>query len=198
MKRSSVAVVGAVLIAALAAEFTGLAPDERWRPPPKPPSASAALLGPIGRVFASAQWVRVDAAFAAGRPAQAFALAERALELDPGATEGWEILVWFQAIQLASPAREPDGERRRQWLENGLAVAARGEQSAREPAALARLAGDVLFVHADAEPATPWPGGRKALLELAQTHYRRAAELGDTEAHASAEGVARKLAGMGD
>lgn len=160
----------------------------------EPPSVTTALLGPVAGLFASVLWVRVDAAFAAGEPARAFALAERALDLDPGATDGWSTLVWYQAVQLAAPAREPDADRRRRWLENGLAVARRGEGSAREPSALARLAGDILFVHADAEPPTPWPGGRAGLLAAAAEAYTRALRLGDDGAGPSLDGVRRRLA----
>jgi len=141
-------------------------------------SGAWVLLEPVAGALASAQWVRVDAAFAAGDDARGFALAETALALDPGATTGWELLVDHQLRALASPLREPDPERRAAWVRSGLATAERGLGSARAPGDLALDAGIGLLVLLEAEELPAWPGDRAGLEAVAVDWLVRAGDLG--------------------
>jgi hypothetical protein len=136
------------------------------------------LLGPIASLAASAQWVRVDLAFRAGRTELALARAEQALALDPRSPELWHDLAWEQAFSLASPEREPDPALRLAWLESGLATAAEGEARSRDPAELALLQGLILLKAALLDPDLPWPGGVRGMWGEAARHFERAEGLG--------------------
>ena len=150
----------------------------RARSNQRPRGPAQRLLGPISSLAASAQWVRVDHAFRAGRPALAFARAERALALDPASPEGWSFLAWQQASFLASEVRESDPARRLAWIRASLATAARGEAQSRDPAELALLQAVILVKVATLDPDIGWPGGLRALWEEAATHFERAHRLG--------------------
>jgi hypothetical protein len=143
----------------------------------RPSTTLGRLLGPIGSLAATVQWVRVDAALDAGRPERAYALAELALALDPQTTGGWLHLARHFAYQRGSPEVEADADRRTQWVRRGLAVLARGEERAREPHLL-RFERGLLLVHVGlSDGAVPWPGGPEAALEEAARAMEEAAFL---------------------
>jgi hypothetical protein len=163
-----------VVLVSIAFAPTGARSGER------PPGPAQRLLGPISSLVASAQWVRVDHAFRAGRPELGFARAEWALALDPASPEGWSFLAWQQAFTLGSVEREPDPTRRLAWIRAGLETAARGEALSRDPASLARLQGEILLIKvATLDPDVGWPGGADALWKEAMEHFQRAHRLGD-------------------
>lgn len=148
--------------------------------------------GPLRPLLVTVQWVRSDAAFAAGDPTRGFALAERALALAPDDPNLWEALVWRQAVELASPDRTPQAERRGAWLASGVALAERAESVVADPGRLARLAGDVLLLPLLGDgPLPEWPGGREGLARSAEAHYRRALAAGEERAAAGLEALER-------
>jgi hypothetical protein len=149
---------------------------------PRAPSFALRLLGPIASVAASVQWVRVDSAIRAGRTDLALARAETALAIDPGSTAGWTFLSRYMALDLASPAREPDTQRRLSWIKAALRVAERGEKTAREPSELALWEGLVLATVVALDDDLPWPGGAAGKWNDAALCLDRAAALGDPEA----------------
>lgn len=167
-------------VAALAGAATlfVLAPGRTLRREGGERGLAVRLLGPIASLAASAQWVRVDLAFRAGRTELALARAEQALALDPGSPELWNALAWVQAFVLASPEREPDPGLRLAWLRSGLATAAEGEARSREGAELALLQGLILVKAALLDPDLPWPGGPKGMWAEAARHFERAQRLG--------------------
>ena len=177
--------IGAALLAAQALRLAAAEPVPD-RPADVPGNALSRLLGPAASLAATVQWIRVGRAFDRGADGLAFARAETALALDPGATGGWDLLASRQALHLGSVSREPDPARRLAWLRAGLATARRGEAVAREPAALAFLAGVCLLVHAEQDPDLPWPGGAAGLWQAAAGEFERAAALG----HPHADGLA--------
>ena len=160
----------------------------------RPSGTLQRLLGPVASAAASAQWVRVDAAIQAGRPELALARAETALALDPGATGGWKLLASHLAYDRASAERERDPERRLAWVRAGLALAERGERTARDPAELAIWQGLLRSVHAELDDL-PWPGGPATLWAGAIDDFERAARLGHPDGGILVEGAARRLAG---
>ena len=166
-----------------------------------PPAAPGPEPGPVRRLFgpfaglaSEIQWVRFNRARGAGREELAIAHAEAALELDPSAARGYDLLASHLALDQGSVLSEPDPERRRAWLTAALAVAARGEARSDDPGALAALQGFLLLVKADTDPELGWPGGERELLRLAAEHYARAAALGEPGAEAAAA-YARERAG---
>lgn len=136
------------------------------------------LLGPLATFAAGVEWVRFDLALRAGEPELAYARAQTALELDPGAAEGWDLLASHQAFDRAAPEREPEPHARMAWIRAALGTAERGEAVSRDPARLALLQGLILLKVAFGDPDLAWPGGRRALWEEAAVHLDRAAELG--------------------
>ncbi|MEZ5979235.1 MAG: hypothetical protein R3F34_13560 [Planctomycetota bacterium] len=136
------------------------------------------LFGPVARLVAALRWVEVREAFDRGEPARAFAVAETALAIDPGATEGWCLLVERQLLTDASSLREPDGARRRAWIESALDTAERGVRSARDPGRVEFTAALGLLVQATDESPPPWPTGVAGLRNDARRWFERALEHG--------------------
>ena len=158
-------------------------------------SLGVRLVGPIAALVASAQWVRADLAFRAGRVELFLARAQTALNLAPESAEGWRYLAWHQAYTLASPEREPDPARRVAWVRAGLATAAQGERVADRPEELALLCGLILVKLPSVDPDLPWPGGMAAAWEAAAEHFDRAQRLGfDSETAAGLSRAARNAA----
>jgi hypothetical protein len=150
------------------------------------PRALARLFGPLADLAASWQWARADGAFRAGAVELGIARAERALEIDPGATGIWEALAWQAALEQGSVERELDVGARARWLETGLATLARGERVAREPAELAFCAGLILRVKLEFDAELAARDGER-LRELARESFARAARLGHPDAAALAD-----------
>ncbi|QDU85617.1 hypothetical protein Pla163_27490 [Planctomycetes bacterium Pla163] len=142
----------------------------------------SSLVGPIAGVAASVQWVRAHHELRNGRDARGFALAETALALDPGATNGWSLLVDHQLRALGSHLREPDPDRRRAWIESALSTAERGLVAARDPARLAVDTAVGLWILAEADDVPTWPGGRAGLVAEARAWFERARDLGSPAA----------------
>lgn len=136
----------------------------------------ARLLGPIASLAASWQWVRVHDAMVEGRHGLSLARAEVALDLDPGATSGWDMLAVHQGHWLASELREPDPQRRLAWLRAALETTRRGEQAARDPVSLILRRAVLLQQHGEADDV-PWPGGQAAMLMEASRLFDLVASL---------------------
>jgi hypothetical protein len=170
---SARAALGWLAAAALAATYAVTSPE-----PPEPRAGAEGplrrLIGPFAGLAAEVQWVRFQHSAIAGRTALAIEHAETAIELDPGAPRGYELLASHLAFDLASQRVEPDPARRSAWVRAGLAVAARGEARSRDPSAMAFLQGFILKVRAETDPDIEWPGGSAALLREAEEHFARA------------------------
>lgn len=166
------------LVALLAVAGVCFAPLPATHGRPAGSGLANRLLGPLGGVAASVQWVRADLAFRNGRVELFLARAETALALAPESAEGWSFLAWTQAFALASPEHEADPARRLAWVRAGLATAAEGERVAEHPGELAFLAGLILSKTPDLDPDLPWPGGLAAALDQAAANFERAGTLG--------------------
>lgn len=139
------------------------------------------LLGPAAGLSASLTWVRFDVLVREGRYDAAYAAAERALDLDPQAAQGWVHYAAHLANFRASPSTEPDPVRRLAWIRAALDLLARGEALCSDPGELARAQGGVLLLVANFErvgPGLDWPGGAPAAEEQAAQAYARARSLG--------------------
>ncbi len=169
-----------------------------WIPSSRPQAGRSSLtmrlLGPLAGPAAAVQWVRVDLAIRAGRTDLALARAETAFELAPTSTSGWFFLSRHLSFDLASPDREPDPAVRKRWVEAALALAARGELQASDPAELAFWQGLVLAHSAELEPDLASWGGAQDVWRRAAEHFERAERLGHPEG-AQAAAAARELAG---
>jgi len=190
--RSPPAFLGWTLVAVVTSWWVASLPPASAPAPVRALGVGGRLLGPFAGLAADVQWIRVDDAARSGRGELVLARAETALELAPGATEGWLFLARYLAFERASAEREPDPGRRRAWVTAGLALARRGESAAREPGELAAWQGLVRVKEAD-EGDLDWPGGPRALLETALADFERAASLGHPEGRALADGVRRRL-----
>jgi hypothetical protein len=171
---------GSVLVAC------GIAAFVTREPAPPGSSLTMRLAGPLAGPLAAAQWVRVDLAIRAGRTELALARAETAFELNPTSTSGWYFLSRHLGLDLASPEREPDAEVRRRWVRAALAVAARGEARAENPAELAFWQGLLLARTGEVDPQIGWEGGADALWTEAAEHFERAERLGHPDGAAAA------------
>lgn len=141
-------------------------------------SLLVALLGPVATFAAELEWVRFDLALRAGDVELAYARAETALWIDPGSTAGWNTYAAHLAFDRASPEREPEVARRRAWFDAALAVLARGEAAAREPAELALFAGLLRLDAWEHDPARFGATPRAEVERLAADDFERAAKLG--------------------
>ena len=157
----------------------GLPPLER------PAGLGRRLLGPVASLVASAQWVRFDAAARAGQGERALALAEAAIELDPGAWQGWFTLASHLIYDRGAEALEAEPARQREWIRAGLDLLVRGSRVARESAELEIVLGSSLTMMV-ALRAVPlqWPGGARAALEEGSEALERARLAGHPHATA--------------
>ena len=158
-------------------------------------SLTRRLWGPFAGLAAQAQWVRVHGAMLADREDLVFQRSETAFDLDPGATEGWLFLARHLFYDRASQAREADPVRRAAWMRAAVAVAERGQATAREPGDLALWLG-LARVRMATDEHLAWPdgdAGRRDLLLLAAEDFTRAAQAGDPDG-AELAGSARRLA----
>jgi hypothetical protein len=160
-----------------------------WGPEPRDSrNLTTRLLGPVASLVASVQWVRFDAAVQEGQFESAYAIAERALTLDPRAPQGWMHLASHLSYFRASVENEPNPGRRRQWISAALDLLARGEQQTSEPAELAFMRGLVLYnvSEIDAKQGLGWPGGSSAALTAAIQAFHGAGDLGHSRGHSLA------------
>lgn len=175
----------------------GFWPAARGGDEQRPPGLGERLLGPVSSLASSAIWVRFDLALREGEPARAYALAERALELDPGAWQGWSSLGLHLVFERGSGESELDPAERRRWIRAGLEVLQRGAGRARRPGELHLLGGVVLAAHiAPRADELGWPGGAPAALRAALPELDRAVELGIERAPRLAEEARQLLAGL--
>lgn len=166
------------------------------------PSAAGSLasrvLGPVGSLAASLQWLRVEQALDHGRPTLAFARAETALELDPESSEGWIYLARILAHRLGSPEVEAEPAARARWVRAALEVLRRGEEQARRPSELLFARALILIqVGLTEEGLIPWPGGGAGALREAAGALAQAAALGHPEAE-ELERATRAAAGRSE
>ncbi|TDJ78933.1 MAG: hypothetical protein E2O39_01130 [Planctomycetota bacterium] len=160
-----------------------------------PTSIARRLLGPVASLAASAQWVRFDVALRDGAHERAYAIAETALALDPGAHQGWYALGRHLVFDRASKESEPEPAERRRWIRAGLDVLQRGERFARDPGELAFLGAQILYyVAVIPDVELRWPGGPAAALESAVAAFDRAAALGHPLGAESADTARADLA----
>jgi hypothetical protein len=160
-------------------------------------SFASRLLGPIASLAAGVEWVRSDLAWRAGLEEEAHGLAERALALDPRSEAGWIAFGLHLAQDCASASREPDPSRRRAWIEEGLAVLRRGEESVAHPEELEFVQGLILAQVGRAclagEEAPDWPGGARGAWEQAREALLAAARGGKRDAAEQAISIERAL-----
>ena len=97
----------------------------------------ARLLGPLASVLASAEWLRFREALHKGDEARAYAIAERALELDPSAVDAWTTLAAHMIFTRGSFEDSPDPIARRRWILAGLDLLVRGRDRCPWPGPLA-------------------------------------------------------------
>lgn len=139
------------------------------------------LLGPVAGLTASASWVRFDWLVREGRFEAAYEVAERALELDGTAAQGWLHYASHLAHVRGTSLFESDPEKRRQWTEAALDVLGRGEKLTHAPGDVAFSAGlllmDVSRREADGDTLN-WPGGSEAARLQAKMWIARAEEYG--------------------
>lgn len=164
-----------------------------WRAPELPrqigqtrPTFVTRLIGPSASLAASVYWIRFDLALRDGEHDRAYVLAERALSLDAVAPEGWHTLARHLIFDRGSLESEPDPQRRRRWIEAGLAVFERGELETSDPGQLAYLRGTILTLYvAEIADAIDWPGGTEGALEDGRRSLERAENLGYSPTGAS-------------
>jgi hypothetical protein len=165
-----------------------LVPPERPPGPARATSLGQRLIGPVASLVASAQWVRFDAALLAGEAQRAYAIAQRAIELDPGAWQGWFTLGSHLIYDRGAELREAEPSRQRAWIRAGLDVLEEGARRSREPAELDLVRGGSLtqMVALRAERLA-WPGGALAAIEEGIEALERARERGHPHAEVQLE-----------
>lgn len=164
-----------------------------WSPPPARPSGPLVerLVGPFASLAASVEWVRSNAALDEGRFEHAYARAERALELDPGAPQGWIFFSHHLIFDRASALNERRADERRRWISSGIDLLRRGESASRDPGEVAFSRGLAWSWVAQIDEATglQWPGGAEAALREAIA----ALEAADGHGRAGAAALAHAL-----
>ncbi|MEM7270560.1 MAG: hypothetical protein AAF401_15080, partial [Pseudomonadota bacterium] len=128
---------------------------------PEPSSLVERALGPLAGLAAGGAWVRADVAQRAGRDELFYARAERALALQPSATQGWIFFAHHLVFDRASLERAPSEANagvREHWIRAGVALLERGEATAAEPAELVFDRGLIFTYLAALEPEDrAWP-----------------------------------------
>lgn len=135
------------------------------------------LLGPATSLLASVEWVRFDALVHEGRYEAAYAVAERALELDPHSPQGWLHYASHLGRFRASAENEVDSAARRRWVRAALDLLKAGEERCERPGELALSSGLILLLVARLEEETGglgWPGGTAAARAEAEECLARA------------------------
>ena len=139
------------------------------------------LLGPTAGLLASVEWVRFDALVRDGRFEAAYAVAERALELDPHSPQGWLHYASHLGHFRASEENEADPTVRRRWIRSALTLLNKGEVSCKRPGELALSSGLILLMVARLEEKTGslgWPGGAAAAQSEAEEALARTVAAG--------------------
>ena len=163
-----------------------------------PASLGRRLLGPVTSLAAAVHWVRFDSALREGDPNRAYTLAQRALELDPDAWQGWSHLGLHLAFTRGSVELERDPAERRRWVASGLEVLRQGTTRARRPEELHVLRGLVLASYVGPQARTlDWPGGPEGAVTAAITELQAAAELGHPRAGDLVQDARRMAAELG-
>jgi hypothetical protein len=145
--------------------------------PPSRPRGATLVLGPVRDLAAQWNWIRFQRARLAGESVRALEFAERAIDIDPGASTGWQALADHLALDLASVAREPDVPRRRALFEAALSILDRGRARCDEPAALDFGTALLCLLKAEQDPLVH-PDGSAGLRRLAHMALERAAQAG--------------------
>ncbi len=99
---------------------------------------------------------------------------ERAIELDPGDSQGWIQLGRLRALRLGSPELQPSQAERLAALEATLELLERGTAEVRRPGMLFFERGLLLGITADGGDGAAWPGGRRALYQAALRAFEQA------------------------
>jgi hypothetical protein len=147
--------------------------------PERPATFLERLLGPVAGIAADVQWVRVDAALRRGDTAVAYARADTALRIDPGAARGWIFLAHHLVHERASIEREPDPQARARWIQTALETLARGEGLARDRGAVAFATGVTwAFLGSLPDEDRPWPASAAEAWARAAEAFERAAAAG--------------------
>ena len=143
----------------------------------------ARALHPAARAAAAIAWTRVDRALRHGETAEAYALADTALAIDPRSPHGWIFLARHFVLERASRDREPDARDRALWVKAGLDVLDRGERASRDPGAIAFERGVVYAYFAStAEPSLVGAASVREAWELAAAAFDRARAVGAEDA----------------
>ncbi len=176
--------LGAVLLAApfVLAHLDGTA---QWVGPADR-SARASMggtqraLGPLASVAASVEWSRFRSALLQGDTTAAYAIADRALALDPSGESGWLNYAQHLIFERGSFAENETPAGRRQWIGAGLDLLKRGEALCRTPGELAFMAGLIRTGYLAPIPDEDlgWPGGPRALLIEGTKDLERAVAAG--------------------
>ena len=159
----------------------------------RPADPLGRLMGPFASLLASAEWVRFDLALYEGRPEAAYAHAERALDLDPGAVAGWQYLAHHLIFERGSELEAGSPDERRAWIQAGIERLEEGSQHVDSPADLFLIQALAWSWVAEQDQAggLDWPGGASLARERSNRALNRAAELGHP-------GADRMLAGQDD
>lgn len=148
----------------------------------QPRGADALLAGPLAPALATARWTRACTAIEHGALGPGFADARAALALCPHSGPLWAEYARLLALQLGSVEREPDPQRRADWLRAGLAALDEVERVGGDRGGCALARGFLLYTKAEHDPELAWPGGPAALREAAAQAFAAARAHGNAAA----------------
>lgn len=146
----------------------------------RPADPLGRLMGPFASLLASAEWVRFDLALYEGRLEAAYAHAERALDLDPGAVAGWQYLAHHLIFERGSELGADSPDERRAWIQAGIERLEEGSEHVESPADLVLIQALAWSWVAEQDEAggLDWPGGASVARERSNRALIRAADLG--------------------
>jgi hypothetical protein len=148
----------------------------------RPRDLDAVLAGPLAPTLAAAQWTRAVSAVHRGELGAGLARARGALALSPRSGPLWGEYAWLLALHLGSAEREPDQERRADWLRAGLAALDESARASGDAGGCEFARGILLYTKAQTDPELAWPGGTDALRAAAVAAIDRARVLGNAAA----------------